>query len=783
MNSNHEDPEHRELAEAQLTAYALGQLGAKERAEAEARLERSGKARQAAKEIAAVAGHVQQANRQISPAPSSALREAVCRRLTELEAAEMETKPTPPTAKKSSGTWKLLASVAVAACVLVAVVALMWPTGGRGPVAVRPDDAPDEQQPVAQENTAAPDAAAPNSTTRYDDGRKKQRLDQNKHRAKLTDEAGAARGAIRRPADAPAADMEIEHEDFLAAEPAGPRPEPPAEPMGLPATEPMEVPAAIAPGVPAPAPISGPAGRPLIAGKAEAAPRPLATMPGEPVSPAADPAGTVDRFSELPDDVRQSKLPDDEQYDEIVEQGFSLTDNEPLSTFSADVDTASYANVRRFLRRGLIPPAGAVRIEEMVNYFPYDYPSPDDETPFSVDMEVAECPWNTEHRLLRIGLKGREIASDRRGATNIVFLIDVSGSMRDENKLPLVKEAMAMLVEQLGEDDRMSIVTYAASTGVRLEPICGDEHEKILTAIDGLIAGGSTHGSAGIQLAYKLAEEHFVEGGVNRVILATDGDLNVGITKDEELVELIQEKATSGVFLTVLGVGTGNLKDSKMEKLADKGNGAYAYLDDQREARKVLVEEMAGSLITIAKDVKLQVEFNPAEVYAYRLVGYENRMLATEDFEDDKKDAGEIGAGHTVTALYQIVPARLAQLKGRDDRPLKYRVEPEPADDDAVSNELCTLSLRYKDPDAKKSKLLEFAVTDKGLRFGGASDDFRFASAVASFGMVLRNSPHCGELNLSAVEEFAAGATGKDPHGYRAEFVEMIRRAKQIRGQ
>ena len=778
MNSNHEDPEHRELAEAQLTAYALGQLGAKERAEVEARLERSDRARQAAKETAAVAGHVQQANRQISPAPSPALREAVCRRLTEMEATEMETKPTPKAAKKSAGMWRLLAPVAVAACVLVAVVALMWPTGGRGPVAVHPSSAPDRQQPVTHETTAAPDAAASSSTAAPGHDRKKDRLAGRVREEQLVDEAGAARAAAG-PAEAPAAEMEAAEEPFDFERVSGPR-------QG-PAARPMEVPAAIAPGEPPPPPMA-PAPRPLIAGKAGEALQPLATMPGpdlsgEPAPPTGETTGAVDRFAELPADVRHSEMPDDEQYDTIVEQGFSLTDNEPLSTFSADVDTASYANVRRFLRRGRIPPAGAVRIEEMVNYFPYDYPLPEGEAPFSVDMEVAECPWNTEHRLLRIGLKGREIASDRRGATNIVFLIDVSGSMRDENKLPLVNEAMAMLVEQLGEDDRMSIVTYAASTGVRLEPTCGNEHEKILTAIDGLIAGGSTHGSAGIQLAYKLAEEHFVEGGVNRVILATDGDLNVGITDDEKLVELIQEKATSGVFLTVLGVGTGNLKDSKMEKLADKGNGAYAYLDDLREGRKVLVEEMAGSLITIAKDVKLQVEFNPAEVYAYRLVGYENRMLAAEDFDDDKKDAGEIGAGHTVTALYQIVPARLAQLKGRDDRPLKYRPQPEPADDDAVSNELCTLSLRYKDPDADKSKLLEFAVTDKGLRFGGASDDFRFASAVASFAMVLRNSPHCGELNLSAVEEFAAGATGKDPHGYRAEFVEMIRRAKQIRGQ
>jgi len=473
--------------------------------------------------------------------------------------------------------------------------------------------------------------------------------------------------------------------------------------------------------------------------------------------------------------------PNDEEYEKIIEKDFSLAERQPLSTFSVDVDSASYANVRRFLTRGQLPPAAAVRIEEMVNYFPYDYAPPTGKDPFAVDMEVAGCPWNANHRLVQIGIKGKEISREERGASNLVFLIDTSGSMRDDNKLPLVKEAMAMLVGQLTEDDRVAIVTYASSTGVQLEPTCGDETEKILTAIDELRAGGSTHGSAGIQLAYEQAAKHFVKGGVNRVILATDGDLNVGITDDDQLVELIKEKAETGVFLTVLGVGTGNLKDSKLEKLADKGNGAYAYLDDEREAHRVMVEEMSGSLITIAKDVKLQVEFNPAEVYGYRLIGYENRMLAARDFDDDKKDAGEIGAGHTVTAIYEILPARAAGFVGPNGQPLKYGPKPAVAADDEVVGEMLTLSLRYKDPEADESKLLQFVVRDEGKQYGEASEDYRFASAVAAFGMMLRGSPHCGDLTLSAVEELASGAVGDDLRGYRTELVEMVRRTRQLR--
>ncbi|MCD4727572.1 MAG: VWA domain-containing protein, partial [Pirellulales bacterium] len=472
-------------------------------------------------------------------------------------------------------------------------------------------------------------------------------------------------------------------------------------------------------------------------------------------------------------------IPNTEQYDRIVDNEFRPVEKQPLSTFSIDVDTASYANMRRFISEGRLPPPDAVRIEEMVNYFTYDYPQPSGKTPFSVNMEVAQCPWKPGHRLLRIGLKGREIDRRELGPSNLVFLLDVSGSMNQPNKLPLVKQAMRMLVEQLTEDDRVAIVTYASGVGMPLPSARGNEQKHILNTIDSLEAGGSTHGSAGIELAYRQAAEHFVRKGINRVILCTDGDLNVGITNDDDLVRLIEEKAKSGVFLTVLGFGTGNLKDSKMEKLADHGNGLYAYIDSLREARRVLIEQMTGSLATIAKDVKLQIEFNPAEVAAYRLIGYENRVLANRDFDDDRKDAGEIGAGHTVTALYELVPADVGHADGT--RPLKYqRVPKRNLTDVARGGELLTLRLRYKEPDENESKLLERTVRDSGAKFGRASDDFRFASAVAALGLVLRSSPYLGNATLAAVEEYAAGALGKDPNGYRAEFLDLVRWARGI---
>jgi Ca-activated chloride channel family protein len=486
-----------------------------------------------------------------------------------------------------------------------------------------------------------------------------------------------------------------------------------------------------------------------------------------------------------------------EQYAAISDNPFLSPLAQPLSTFSIDVDTASYANMRRFLNGGSLPPPDAVRIEELVNYFRYDYPQPKEGEAFSVNMETAECPWNAGHLLLRVGLKGKDVERTKRPPSNLVFLLDVSGSMADEDKLPLLKSSMEMLTRELGEDDRVSIVTYAGEAGLRLPPTRGHEGEKIIAAIQSLTSGGSTNGSAGINIAYEQAAAYFVKGGTNRVILCTDGDLNVGITDDEALVELIKQKAAGGTFLTVLGFGQGNLKDAKMERLADNGNGLYAYIDSVREARKVLVEQLTGSTITIAKDVKIQIEFNPAAIASYRLIGYENRVLAAQDFNDDTKDAGEIGAGHTVTALYELVPvgaeeaAPAAQPANVD--PLKYQAagsKPTPESrpptpdsrltDAAKTGELLTLKLRYKEPDGSESKLLEHPLKERGGKFNAASKDLQFAASVASFGMLLRGSEHRGTGNVAAVIEIAAGALGEDAGGYRAEFVDLARKAQSL---
>ncbi len=484
-----------------------------------------------------------------------------------------------------------------------------------------------------------------------------------------------------------------------------------------------------------------------------------------------------------------------EEYGTIHENGFVVVGPATaLSTFSIDVDTAAYANVRRFLTHDALPPADAVRIEELVNYFQYDYPQPDGRHPFSINMEVAGCPWKTGHLLLRIGLQGKEIDTDKRPASNLVFLLDVSGSMQAGDKLPLLKQALKMLVERLTENDRVTLVTYAGQAGLQLDTTTGDRKAEINAAIESLHASGSTNGSAGIELAYRKAVQNYIEGGTNRVILATDGDLNVGISDNEQLVQLITEKARSGVFLTVLGFGTGNLKDAKLEQLADHGNGLYGYIDSLREARKVLVEQMTGSLVTIAKDVKAQVEFNPAEVHAYRLIGYENRVMADQDFHDDAKDAGEFGAGQSVTVLYELEPtAKSTSTSVRDLRAgktrLKYQQKAMPEidarelTDAAESGELLTLSLRYKLPERNESSLIEVPLSGKAGSFEGASDDFRFAATVAAFGMLLRDSPYCGQLSFHAVEAWAGNAMGDDSHGRRAEFVDLVRRAGSKRAE
>ena len=487
------------------------------------------------------------------------------------------------------------------------------------------------------------------------------------------------------------------------------------------------------------------------------------------------------------------RLRNAEQYAPIIESKFiSPKGKNALSTFSIDVDTASYANTRRFLSDGRLPPPNAVRVEEFLNYFSYDYPQPDNDDPFSVNMEVAACPWRTKHKLLRIGLKGKEIKQDKRPASNLVFLLDVSGSMRQPDKLPLMQRGLGMMVKQLREDDFVSIVTYAGEAGVALPPTSGDQTRRITDTIDSLSAGGSTNGSAGIDRAYELAAENFVKDGTNRVILATDGDLNVGITKDDELTKLIQSKAGEGVFLTVLGFGTGNLKDAKMEKLADNGNGVYAYIDSVREARKVLVNQMSGNLVTIAKDVKLQVEFNPKFVSSYRLIGYENRALANKDFANDKKDAGEIGAGHTVTALYELAGNGAGAESGSaPDVPVKLKYQdatsetvPKQAEaklsDAGESDELLTLALRYKQPDETKSKRIEFVCENSDAKFEAASEDFRFAASVAAFALKLRGSKYAGEADYAFCESIASESLGADTQGLRSEFVDLVRKADEL---
>ena len=462
-----------------------------------------------------------------------------------------------------------------------------------------------------------------------------------------------------------------------------------------------------------------------------------------------------------------------EEYNHIRETGFRPAAREPLSTFSVDVDRASYSNVRRFIRDGHAPPADAVRIEEMVNYFAYDYPEPEGEHPFHVVTEVGAAPWNPRHQLVQVALQGRMPDTRNLPPSNLVFLVDVSGSMSSEDKLPLVQQSLRLLVGELTAEDRIALVVYAGAAGLVLDATPGDRKEVILAAIDRLQAGGSTAGGAGIQLAYEVARRNHMPQGNNRVILASDGDFNVGASSQGELVRLIEEKRQQGTFLTVLGFGTGNLADARMEQMADHGNGNYAYIDELAEARRVLVSERAGTLFTLAKDVKLQVEFNPEHVYAYRLIGYENRMLASEDFNDDVKDAGEMGAGHTVTALYEIVPVGAqsdVQIGAVD--PLRYQ-RARGGPDARFGREMMNVKVRYKLPEGTRSRLLAHTVP-VWLGDGPPSENFRFAAAVAEFGMLLRASEHRGRSSVEGVLQLARGATGADADGYRGEFVRMV---------
>ena len=494
-----------------------------------------------------------------------------------------------------------------------------------------------------------------------------------------------------------------------------------------------------------------------IAGKPVAAPSKVANAAGEPTADQA--TGS-------------------EEYLQVRDNPFILTASEPVSTFSIDVDTASYANARRFLSSSSLPPKDAVRIEEFVNYFPYEYAPPQGPDPFSINAEISTCPWAKGHRLVLIGLQGKKVDTAQLPPTNLVFLIDTSGSMSDPNKLPLLVAAFKLLVTQMRPKDRVAITVYAGSAGLVLPSTPGDQKEKIIAALESLGAGGSTAGAAGIELAYKVAKENLIQGGNNRVILATDGDFNVGASNDAELERIIEEKRNQGIFLTVLGFGMGNYKDAKMKKLADKGNGNYAYIDNLSEARKVLINQMGGTLLTIAKDVKIQIEVNSAKVKAYRLLGYESRIMAKEDFDNDKKDAGELGAGHTVTAFYEIIPTGSDEkIPGID--PAKSQTATSNISK-VKSDELMTVKLRYKRPAGSESKLLSQPLVDQETPFDKTSETFRFASSVVELGLLLRDSPYKAGASFSSLIKRASSALGKDEFGYRKEFVTLAEKAAAL---
>ncbi len=467
-----------------------------------------------------------------------------------------------------------------------------------------------------------------------------------------------------------------------------------------------------------------------------------------------------------------------EEYDHISENIFHSARGEPLSTFSIDVDAASYSNVRRMLNIGQLPPKDAVRIEEMVNYFNYDYPQPAGDDPFSITTEYSSTPWNPIHKLLHIGLQGRKLDYESLKPSNLVFLIDVSGSMSAPNKLPLLKSSLNLLIKELGSRDRVAIVAYAGAAGLVL-PSCGaNSKTQIMTALENLEAGGSTAGGAGIELAYRVAIENLIEGGNNRVILATDGDFNVGVSSTSEMVRLIEEKRKKGVYLTITGFGMGNYKDGRMEQISNAGNGNYFYIDNIQEARKVFVKEMRANLFTIAKDVKIQIEFNPEVVQGYRLIGYENRILNHEDFNDDRKDAGELGAGHTVTALYEIIPVGVSTDRLGTVDALKYQQEP--SNSGGTNRELTTIKFRYKNPNRDRSRLVQRVVPNVVTAWGQTSEDFRFSAAVASFGMLLRDSDHKGDATFQDVISWSWQARGNDTNGYRMEFINLVKSSRAL---
>lgn len=491
-------------------------------------------------------------------------------------------------------------------------------------------------------------------------------------------------------------------------------------------------------------------------------------------APAPEPGALYGEDQEMEADEPRHNT---EEYDIIRENEFLDATQNPLSTFSIDVDNASYSNIRRYLDYEM-PPVDAVRIEEMINYFSYDYPSPKGSHPFGLTTEVSNAPWNKENLLVHIGMQGKKSDLDNLKASNFVFLVDCSGSMSNANKLPLLKKSLRILLDQLGEEDRVAIVAYAGAAGLVLPSTGATEKRKILAALDKLNAGGSTAGGEGIQLAYEVAKQNLVPGGNNRVILATDGDFNVGVSSSADLVRLIEEKRKDDIYLTICGLGMGNYKDGRMEQISNAGNGNYFYIDDIREAEKVFGREMRANMFTIAKDVKLQVEFNPATVKAYRLIGYENRRLANEDFADDTKDAGELGAGHTVTALYEIIPQGSSE-QVRQSAQLKYQ-KTSLSDQALESQDLFTLKLRYKPLGSEQSILLEEVVANQMLPFDVSSENFQFSAAVAGFGLLLRESRFKGDITYDKVASIARKSLGEDPNGDRADFVQLVRKASLL---
>lgn len=765
---------------AKLTAYVLNELSPEERAALEAEMNTDTLLREEAEEMKTFCALLQE---EVAAEPEVKTELTVEQRVNVLR--EFTKEPEPTSKKAAPSIWRhpaFLIPTAIAACTTTLLVVQMREKKGEHLFAATERAAGAlKSESRANQIPEAPKEAVPTTPLLAQTGS-----------AVIGKDAGAPanpNGAAPAPGQpAPA---------IVATTPAGPTPSAapaaPAKPapvlLAAHADAPLTLPTTAPSPLPPPPPLPAPASRMAKSRDAAGGSSPDAyfgrSMTGDyALLPEDDADGSEEKRARL-------RRAGGESYTRIQENPFEMVPQQPLSTFSIDVDTASYANVRRFLNNGQRPPVDAVRLEELINYFPYHHEAPEgDEKPFSVRVDMAEAPWQPEHRLVRISLKGREIRQER-GPANFVFLVDVSGSMNQPDKLPLVKQSLLMLTEQITGKDRVAIVTYAGESGVALASTLGGERDRIRGAIQALRAGGSTNGAGGIRLAYEEAAKHFIKDGVNRVVLCTDGDFNVGISKPEELERLITEKAKSRIFLSVLGYGTGNLKDRTMETLADKGNGNYAYIDSLSEARKVLVDQMHATLVTIAKDVKIQVEFNPSQVASYRLLGYENRLLATQDFNNDRKDAGEIGAGHTVTALYEIVPVTsgLASANGRPMvDPLKYApkapVPASPAPDSPAaaeaSKETLTVKLRYKQPEGDKSELIEVPVTDTQRKLADADRDFQFAASVAGFGMLLRSSPNAGELTWDMVRDLALRGKGEDAMGYRGEFLQLIEKARGL---